>query len=308
MKITNLSAEPLGKLHSWLPRDLQAEQVVFLPDACPGKSPLPTGTAVLTRQADWRKFAVSDCGCGMRLLRSSLQPSDLDQARWDEVANSLRANKGALGDLGGGNHFLDAIAPYEDGPLHFLIHTGSRNESGHVDDLIEKPEEFDQEFERVVKWAADNRAMIHEKIDLTFGPTEVVLDLPHNTFEQWDGGGVVIRKGSVRLLPGELSILPSHMSGDVVLVRAKQKVMEILNSLSHGTGRTMSRSDCKPFAAACDFTGLRKSVLIASGVEDASLRTDGPFAYRNLDECMALIQDYIGVVQRFAVIGYMGHL
>ena len=44
MEITNLSAEPLGKLHSWLPHDLQAEQVVFLPDACPGKSPLPTGT------------------------------------------------------------------------------------------------------------------------------------------------------------------------------------------------------------------------------------------------------------------------
>lgn len=308
MKITNLSAEPIGKLHSWLPRDSQAEEVVFLPDACPGKSPLPTGTAVLTHQADWRKFAVSDCGCGMRLLRSSLQPSELDQKRWDKVADSLRANKGALGDLGGGNHFLDAIAPYEDGPLHFLIHTGSRNESGHVDDLVEKTDEFDEEFERVVKWAADNRARIHQNVDMVFGPTEVVLDLPHNTFEQLDGGGVVIRKGSVRLLPGELSILPSHMSGDVVLVRAKQKVTEILNSMSHGTGRTMSRSDCKPLADAYDFTGLRKSVLIASGVEDASLRTDGPFAYRNLDECMALIQEYIDVVQRFAVVGYMGHL
>jgi RNA-splicing ligase RtcB len=308
MKITNLSAEPLGKLHSWLPRDLQAEQVVFLPDACPGKSPLPTGTAVLTRQADWRTFAVSDCGCGMRLLRSSLRSDDLDQGRWDEVADLLRANKGALGDLGGGNHFLDAIAPYEDGPLHFLIHTGSRNESGHVDGLIEKPDEFDQEFECVVKWAADNRATIHEKLDLVFGPTEIVLDLPHNTFEQSDGGGVVIRKGSVRLLPGELSILPSHMSGDVVLVRAKQKVTEILNSISHGTGRTMSRRDCKPVADTYDFSSLRKSVLIASGIEDASLRMDGPFAYRNLDECMALIQDYIDVIQRFAVIGYMGHL
>ena len=264
MKITNLSAEPLGKLHSWLPRDLQADQVVFLPDACPGKSPLPTGTVVLTRQSDWRKFAVSDCGCGMRLLRSSLQPGDLDQVRWDEVANALRANKGALGDLGGGNHFLDAIAPYEDGPLHFLIHTGSRNESGHVDDLVERPAEFDQEFDRVVRWATDNRATIHEKVDLVFGPTDLVLDLPHNTFEQLDGGEVVIRKGSVRILPGELSILPSHMSGDVVLVRAKQKVTEILNSMSHGTGRTTSRSDCKPLADGYDFTALRKSILIAS--------------------------------------------
>src|SRR2546423_3325017 len=100
MNITNLSAEPLGKLHSWLPHDLQAEQVVFLPDACPGKSPLPTGTAVLTRQEDWRRFALSDCGCGMRLLRSQVEVGGLDRARWNAVADSLRANKGTLGDLG----------------------------------------------------------------------------------------------------------------------------------------------------------------------------------------------------------------
>jgi RNA-splicing ligase RtcB len=308
MKLTNLSAEPLGKLHSWLPHDLQAEHVVFLPDSCPGKSPLPTGTAVLTRQRDWRRFAVSDCGCGMRLLRSSLQANDLDQALWDRVANSLRASKGSLGDLGGGNHFLDAIAPYEDGPLHFLIHTGSRNESGHVDGLIDQAERFDSEFARVVKWASDNRAAIHEKIDSIFGPTELILDLPHNTFEQLDDGGVIIRKGSVRMLPGELSVLPSHMSGDVVLVRGKQRVREILVSMSHGTGRTMSRSECKPLAEAYDFTGLRRSMMIAAGVEDASLRTEGPFAYRNLDDCLVLIQDYVDVVARFGVVGYMGHL
>jgi hypothetical protein len=211
-------------------------------------------------------------------------------------------------DLGGGNHFLDAIVRYEDGPLHFLIHTGSRNESGHVDDLIDKPNKFDWEFERVVSWAADNRAAINEKLDLVFGVTELLLDLPHNTFEQLDDGGVIIRKGSVQLPPGALSVLPSHMSGDVVLVRAKKKVLEILSSMSHGTGRAMSRSDCKPLADAYDFAGLRRSVMIPSGVEDASLRTDGPFAYRDLDECMALIQDYVDVVVRFGVVGYMGHL
>ena len=53
MEIVNLTAEPLGKLYSWLPHDLHAEKVVFLPDACPGKSPLPTGTVVLTHQADY---------------------------------------------------------------------------------------------------------------------------------------------------------------------------------------------------------------------------------------------------------------
>src|SRR5512137_2040018 len=121
MQILNLSAEPLGRLHAWLPHDLHAEKIVFLPDACPGKSPLPTGTAVLTRQADWRRFAVSDCGCGMRLVRSTVPVADLDLERWDRLALRLRANKGRLGDLGGGNHFMDALAPYEEGPLWFLI-------------------------------------------------------------------------------------------------------------------------------------------------------------------------------------------
>jgi RNA-splicing ligase RtcB len=308
MELINLSAEPLGKLHSWIPHDLKADQIVFLPDACPGKSPLPTGTVVRTKQSDWRRFAVSDCGCGMRVIRSTVQVKDLDQRRWDTVADALRANKGGLGDLGGGNHFLDAIAPYDDGPLYFLIHTGSRNESGHVDGLVDSPNGFDSEFDRVVRWAADNREKIHEELDSTFGKNELLLDLPHNTYEQLQDGGVIIRKGSVRLLQGELSILPSHMSGDVVLIRAKEKVGTILNSMSHGTGRAMSRSDCKPLAENYDFAALRKSVLIPSGVEDASLRTDGPFAYRDLDDCLALIGDYVDVVTRFGVIGYMGHL
>jgi RNA-splicing ligase RtcB len=291
-----------------VPHDLDADQVIFLPDACPGKSPLPTGTVVRTRQQDWRRFAVSDCGCGMRLVRSTVEVKDFDLRRWNAVADHLRANKGSLGDLGGGNHFLDAITPYEDGPLYFLIHTGSRNESGHVDALIECPVEFDETFANVVQWASNNRAVIHERLELVFGKTELILDLPHNTNEQLDDGSVIIRKGSVRMLPGEISALPSHMSGDVVLIQAKEKIGEILNSMSHGTGRTMSRSDSKSIADSYDYAGLRSSILIPDGIEDSSLRTDGPFAYRDLDECLDLIRDYVTVVARFAVIGYMGHL
>ena len=308
MDLINLSAEPVGKLHSWIPHDLEAELIVFLPDACPGKSPLPTGTAVLTRQDNWRKFAVSDCGCGMRLLRSDISPAELDLARWDRVAELLRRNKGGLGDLGGGNHFLDALEPHDDGPLHFLIHTGSRNESGHVDAFIDSPTRFDSEFDRVVKWAADNRAAIHDSINQVFGDVELVLDLPHNTYQILDDGAAVIRKGSVHVAPGDLSILPSHMSGDVVLVRATDRVVDILSSISHGTGRKMSRSDCKPLANEFDFAAMRRRIMIPTGVNDSSLRTDGPFAYRDLDECMSLIDGDVEQVTRFSVIGYMGHL
>lgn len=308
MQLVNLSTEPLGKLHSWLPHDLAAEKVVFLPDACPGKSPLPTGTAVLTRQPNWRRFAISDCGCGMRLLRSNVACRDFDLRRWDAVADRLRRNKGKLGDLGGGNHFLDALEPYEDGPIHFLVHTGSRNESGHVDDLTELPEQFDAEFNRIVGWAVDNRAAIQEALGEVFGPLDLILDLPHNTYELLEGGGVIIRKGSVQLRTGELTVIPSHMSGDIVLGRATDKISEILRSMSHGTGRRMARSECKPLADAFDFGALRKRVLIPTGVADSSLRTEGPFAYRDLDECLSLIQPYVESVARFAVVGYMGHL
>lgn len=232
----------------------------------------------------------------------------LTQARWDELADRLRANKGRLGDLGGGNHFLDALLPYGDGPVHFLIHTGSRDESGRVDALTDEPAKFDREFNRVVTWAADNRAAIHDAIDKTFGRTELVLDLPHNTYEVLPDGGAVIRKGSVSVRPGDEVVIPSHMSGDVVLARATERVAESLNSLSHGTGRKMSRADCKPLDDRFDFAQLRRSVLLPSGVSNASLRTEGPYAYRDLDECLGLLDGYVSEVQRFGVIAYMGHL
>jgi RNA-splicing ligase RtcB len=244
----------------------------------------------------------------MRLMRSSLSADELTLERWDQLANRLRANKGKLGDLGGGNHFVDALAPYDDGPLHFLVHTGSRNESGLVDQFVEDAQAFDREFARVVAWAADNRGAIHHDVDAVFGTTELILDLPHNTYEPLENERVVIRKGSVHVRPGELSIIPSHMTGDSVLVRATDRVNGILSSISHGTGRRMSRSECKPLADNFDFQTLRRNVLIPTGVEDASLRTEGPYAYRELDDCLALISDYVEVVARFAVVAYMGHL
>ncbi|MBT3380186.1 MAG: hypothetical protein HN742_02905 [Lentisphaerae bacterium] len=306
MKITNLSAEPEGVLRSWLPPALCADHVVFLPDACPGKSPLPTGTAVLTRQEDWRQFAVSDCGCGMRLLKSTLTLSDLTGQLWDEIAGAIRRNRGGLGDLGGGNHFIDALLPYDEEQLFLLIHTGSRAESGTVDGLVDCPGAFDREFRRVIAWAEANRAAVQETVESLVGPTQLILDLPHNTFEPTTDG-TVIRKGAVRLGPGEFAIIPSHMSGDASLVKATSLIEEVLSSMSHGTGRTMSRSDAKVAARSFDFAGLRERLVLPSFVQDSSLTTEVPMAYRDLDDCLALVPAYIEEVKRFAVCAYAGH-
>jgi hypothetical protein len=275
MELINLSAEHIGKLHSWIPHDLKAEKIVFLPDACPGKSPLPTGTVVKTNQKEWRKFAISDCGCGMRLLGSGISIDDFSVRAWNDIANSIRSQKDKLGDLGGGNHFLDALLPYSTSYIHFLIHTGSRAESGIVDHLIDDPGKFDSEFDRVVSWAFQNRSAIQSNLEAEFGKLETILDLPHNTFELQGDESVIIRKGAVKLEPEGKSIIPSHMCGDVVLVKGTGKVKNILNSMSHGTGRKMSRSECKPLADNFDFKKLRDKIILADGIEDASLGQRG---------------------------------
>lgn len=307
-ELTNLTGQSTGELYSWLPHDLQAEHVVFLPDACPGRAPLPTGTAVLTRQPDWRKFAVSDCGCGMRLVRTDLTEDDLTQELWDEAADVLRSQKGGLGDLGGGNHFVDALMPQEEAAIYLLIHTGSRDESRRVEDLTDKPFKFDQVFFEVVQWASDNRKAVQHILEDVVGSMECVLDLPHNTYEPLQSGGAIIRKGSAHVRPGELNIIPSHIDGDVALVRATDNVEQILGSLSHGTGRAMSRSEAKKLAPIFDMDALRDRVLIPESIDDASLRTDGPFAYRDLDPSLELIDDYVTVERRFGVKAYLGHL
>jgi RNA-splicing ligase RtcB len=309
MKITNLTEEPTGLLrNNWLPYDLDADQVVFLPDACPGKAPLPTGTAVRTRQPDWRRFALSDCGCGMRLLRAGIESGELTSRRWSRVAKALKKNKGGLGDLGGGNHFVDALSSHRDGRLYLLVHTGSRHESGLVDDLTDQPDVFDHEFDRIVDWAARNRARIQKIIEAILGPLELVLDLPHNTYEKLPNGGAIIRKGSVQVEPGDLNIIPAHLKDDVALVRATPRVEEILCSLSHGTGRAMPTSEAKRLAQIYDFKGLRRDVMIPDQISDASLRGEGPFAYRDLEPCLASLQRYVEVEERFGVVGYVGHL
>jgi RNA-splicing ligase RtcB len=78
--------------------------------------------------------------------------------------------------------------------------------------------------------------------------------------------------------------------------------------MSHGAGRKMSRSECKSLSDAYDYRRLRTNVLIANGIEDSSLRTESPFAYRNLEECLLLLKGYIEEIERFSVVGYMGHL
>lgn len=307
MDVLNYSSEPLSKVYSWLPHDLKADRVIFFPDACPGNAPLPTGTVVLTRQSDWRKFAISDCGCGMLLCKANISKDEFNKPSWDSMYYDIRANKNRLGDLGSGNHFLDALESYTDDGLYFLIHTGSRNESNLVDDLVDDPQKFDTTFHEVRRWAKDNRLAIFDILQKYFGRMELILDKDHNHFEHTDEG-VIIRKGAVKVAAGEQTVIPSNINGDVVLVRATDEVANACNSLCHGTGRVMSRSQAKELAGDFDFDELRNNVYIPDMITNASLKSDAPYCYRDLDGCLSLIDKLITIKKRFRVFAYLGQV
>jgi len=118
----------------------------------------------------------------------------------------------------------------------------------------------------------------------------------------------LIRKGAVKVHPGEVAVIPSHVSGEVALVEATRRIEETLFSMSHGTGRLLSRSDSKKIAFSYDFSKIRNSILLPSSLQDASLATEGPYAYRNLNDCLTLIDGYIKEIKRFSVVAYAGHL
>jgi RNA-splicing ligase RtcB len=307
MEVINYSAEPLNKVYSWLPHELRAEKVIFFPDACPGKSPLPTGTVVYTEQEDWRKFAISDCGCGMLMCEASLSRDDFKREDWDKIYYEIKSNKGKLGDLGSGNHFLDALESYTDNSLYFLIHTGSRNESRLVDDLVDQPRKFDHKFYDVCEWAKDNRFTIYKILEKYFGKLNLILDKNHNHFELIERG-VIIRKGAVRVTPGEQTVVPSNMNGDVVLISATSEVEKTYNSLCHGTGRVMSRSEAKDYAESFDYDALREKIYIPDMIANENIKTDAPFCYRDLDSCLGLIEQLIIVNKRFRVFAYLGQM
>ncbi len=219
----------------------------------------------------------------------------------------LKANKNKLGDLGSGNHFLDALESYDDDYVYFLIHTGSRNESKSVEHLVEKPVEFDKVFKNVCDWASNNRQTIADIVSKYFGKLDIILDRDHNNFELTNDG-IIIRKGAVKVNPNDLAVLPSNMDGDVVLVRATDKVVDTYNSLNHGTGRVMSRSEAKIYAKNYDYKELRNRIYIPNMIKDESIKTEAPFCYRDLDDCLSLISDLIIVEKRFSPFAYLGQI
>jgi hypothetical protein len=310
--VFNYSGRPLGEALNLFPKNLSFEKIVIMPDLNPGRTPIPTGSSVELNEAkipNWRKLVLSDIGCGMQVLATPINWTDFEANIdvWDSLYSQLKANKGGLGDLGSGNHFVDAVVD-DDENLYFVIHTGSRNEATKAGGAVDNHPKFDRVYDEIQNWARENRNKVREMLQEAYGETTLLFDQPHNTFTHVDDK-IVIYKGTVNLQPGKMSLIPSSMDSDMVIIEGNNEELEKINfAIAHGTGRIKSRGEAKEEAYVYDFEALRKRIHIPEAIPNESILTENPSCYKDLDQCLSQLSELIVVRQRLHPIAYIGQI
>jgi len=70
----------------------------------------------------------------------------------------------------------------------------------------------------------------------------------------------------------------------------------------------MSRGALKALTSDFNFPEMHQRILTPTGITNNSQKTNIPFVYRDLDECMALITECVNPVAQLRAIGYVEHL
>ncbi len=127
---------------------------------------------------------------------------------------------------------------------------------------------------------------------------DLVYDVAHNTaqFENIGGREMLIhRKGAIRALPsghpgnpevyresGHPVIIPGSMGSSSYVVRARQGIEAIHNSVNHGAGRVLSRKAAKK-EISVDQLKERMSGVLISGKNYKAYLDEAPQAYKDID-------------------------
>lgn len=131
---------------------------------------------------------------------------------------------------------------------------------------------------------------------------KIILDKEHN-FSEKTKEGIIIRRGTVKINTGELSIIPSHLLGKIALVKGKTTIKDSLTSLCHGTGRLILRKK-KP--KVFNISQITNNIYIPAILDKQDLLFETPNNYRNLEECLPKIIDLIDIQETYKNIAYFG--
>jgi tRNA-splicing ligase RtcB len=250
------------------------------------------------------------------------------------VDREYEASLRQIGTLGGGNHFIEAQRS-QDGRLHFMVHSGSRNigfkVAAHYNQLAVSlnyrwrsavlkewelaflPLESDEgqqylvELDACLQFAKINRfrmmVAIAEACDRhgVALPASSIFDIHHNyaAMEHHYGKNVLVhRKGAVRARAGETVIIPGSMGSHSYIAKGLGH-HDSFESCSHGAGRVMGRKAAVreiPAEVVIDQMRDHGVELFKPKMDDVA--EESVFAYKNLDEVMANQRDLVTIVER----------
>ena len=265
-------------------------------------------------------------------------PPLLSEAITPIVSKEYEKARYSIGSGGSGNHFLELQKDHE-GFLWIMIHSGSRNLGLTVANhyikiataLNEKwhssvkkelrlaflPLDSDEahlylnEMSYCVDYALANRKLMMERTcnivesffdGITFDP---YININHNysKMEHWYGENVMVhRKGATSAKVGEIGIIPGSQGSHSYIVCGKGNP-ESFNSVSHGAGRTMSRTRAKAELNLADEIKTLDDQGIIHGIRNTKDLEEAVSAYKSIGIVMDNQKDLVDIVTELTPIG-----
>jgi release factor H-coupled RctB family protein len=313
---------------------------VGFPDLHPGKGG-PVGSAFVTEGVIYPYLIGGDIGCGMALFKTDLVQRDIKLNRWAEqrfdlehpwegdvgellAAVGLESTEfdGALGTIGGGNHFAElqrveevldtrAFKEFDLGKqqLVVLVHSGSRGlgESflrAYVDEHQANGSDAEsfaaagyiRDHDFAVRWAKANRSLIVRRFVEALGAeAELLWDGCHNSITRRESEDEVLwvhRKGAVAA-EGEAVMIPGSRGSLSYLVKPLGDGARNTWSLAHGAGRRWARSEIR--LRMRERFGMHQLTQTPLGgrvicEQRELLYEEAPAAYKNIED---VVQDLV---------------
>jgi release factor H-coupled RctB family protein len=316
--------------------------VAAMPDLHPGHKG-PVGCAVLTDGVVHPDIVGTDIGCGMTLWRLD---GALRRLRIDKVVRALERlgdtggldpseaasagvsadiaarHAGALGTVGGGNHFVElqtvdrivdapacAEVGLEVGALLLLVHSGSRalgpevlarhpHVHGEGLRLDEGGAAYLADHDEAAGFARLNRAVLARRAAELLGLDGTSwLDVPHNHVAT-DGVQVLHRKGAAQADVGLVPV-PGSRGAMTFLVRPDPDAPGALRSLAHGAGRKRDRASMQGKRDRRERPNPVGNRVICA---DAKLaREEAPEAYKDIAQVVADLET-LGLARTVAIL------
>lgn len=151
-----------------------------------------------------------------------------------------------------------------------------------------------EDMKQVQQFASDNRAEIARLILQHTKLTEIErFETIHNYI---DTENMILRKGAVSAMKGEVLIIPINMrDGSLICVGKGNK--EWNYSAPHGAGRLMPRSEAKQSFSVSEYKETMQEAGIYTTSIGISTLDECPMAYKPINEIIDNIQETVDIVK-----------